>query len=59
MSSVVRTDEVKTKKVIVLKAASCIKEWSKSGASNGPRRRAWALGSVDLQWGWEVWRMSR
>ncbi len=53
MLSGVRKDEVKTKKVIVLKAASCVREWFRSGAPKGPRRSACSLGIVDFQWGWE------
>ncbi len=50
-----RKDEVKTKKVIVLKAASCVNEWFRLGAPKGPRWSALALKTVDFQWGWEVW----
>ncbi len=36
-SSVVRKDKVMTKKVIVSKAASCVKEWLRLGVPNGPQ----------------------
>ncbi len=55
MSSVVRKDKVMTKKVIVSKAASWVKEWLRSGVPNGPRQRLWALVIVDFQWWWEAW----
>ncbi len=55
MLSVVRKYKVMTKKVILLKATSWVKEWLRSGAPRGPRWRAWAVGSVDFQWGWELW----
>ncbi len=54
MLLVVRKDKLMRKKAIVLKAASCVKEWSRSGAPNGPRWSAVALRRVDFQWGWEV-----
>ncbi len=47
----VRKDKVMTKKAVVSKAAVWVKEWLMSGAPNGPRRREWALGRVDFQWG--------
>ncbi len=54
MLSVVRKDEVMTKKAIVSKAASCMKEWLRLGAPNGPRQSMLVLGSVKFQWGWEA-----
>ncbi len=57
MSLVVRKDKVMTKKVIVLNAASWVKEWLRSGTPKGPRRRACALRRVDFQWGQKVWGM--
>ncbi len=55
MSAGVIKDEVNMNYEIVLKAASCMKEWLRLGAPKGPCRRACALGIVDFQWGWEVW----
>ncbi len=55
MSAGVRKDEVKTKKEIMSKAASCVKEWFRSGALKGPCQRECALGIVDFQWGLKVW----
>ncbi len=52
MLSVVRKDKVMIMKAIVSKAASCVKEWSRLGAPNGPQRSTWAHRSVDFQWGW-------
>ncbi len=57
MLFVVRKDEVMTKKEIVSNAASWVKEWLRSGAPKGPRRRSCALRRVDFQWRWEVWGM--
>ncbi len=54
MLSAMRKDNVMTKKVIVLKAASCMKEWMRSGVPKGPRWRAWVLGIVVFWWGWEA-----
>ncbi len=51
MSSGERKDKVMTKKAVVSKAADWVNKWLMSGAPNGPRRRAWALGRVDFQWG--------
>ncbi len=51
MSAVVRKDEVMTKKAIVSKAASCVKEWFGVGVLNDLWQSAWALGRVDFQWG--------
>ncbi len=44
MSSGVRKDKVKTKKVIVSKAASCVKEWFRLGTPKGPCWSALVLG---------------
>ncbi len=55
MSSGVRKDKVKMKKVIVSKAASWVKEWLRSGSPKGPRWSSLALGIDDFQWGWDVW----
>ncbi len=55
MSLAVRKEEVRIKKEIVSKAASCVKEWLRSGAPKGPCQRLCAPGRVVFQWGWGVW----
>ncbi len=52
MSSVARKDKVRTKKVIVSKAASFVKEWLRSDAPKGPCQSVLVVWSVDFQWGW-------